>query len=342
MRKAWRGLLAIALLAGMASVTPPASARPGKASEMSLEQLRASDVRVLRVGYRLATANAPFCRQIENAAGLTLHHIGQYADANAARAAFGFARDYAVLALVPDGPAAQAGVRTDDALVSLNGAPVVPSAQELAAIDQVPAYRPVAWADARMRAALDKGPAALGILRDGQPMTVTITGTRACRSRFELRPSDSYGASADGDIVGITVPMLSFMVDDDELAAILAHELSHNLLEHRRRLNEAGIQRGLMQQLGRNARLTLATEIEADRLSIWLMANAGYDPEGAVRFWTRYGKQRGKGIFSAPTHYRWKKRVGLFEEEIAKLRAAAKDPRGWYPPLLATPLLPLE
>jgi predicted Zn-dependent protease len=108
------------------------------------------------------------------------------------------------------------------------------------------------------------------------------------------------------------------------------------------RLNEAGVQRGLMQQLGRNARLTLATEIEADRLSIWLMANAGYDPQGAIRFWTRYGKQRGKGIFSAPTHYRWTKRVALFQEEIAKLHATPRQAQGWLPPLLSEPPAPLE
>jgi len=333
-------------MAGLMALAAPlpaiAASGPSKASEWSLGELRAADVRVLSVGYRLATANAPFCRAIENAAGMTLHHIGQYPDTDAARATFGFASDYAVLALVADGPAARAGLRTDDAIVSLNGMPLAPTAEELAAIDQVAAYRSIAWADARMRAALDKGPVVLGILRGGVSMTVTVAGTPACRSRFELRPSDSYGASADGDIVGITVPMLAFMVDDDELAAILAHELSHNLLEHRRRLNEAGVQRGLMQQLGRNARLTLATEIEADRLSVWLMANAGYDPRGAIRFWTRYGRQRGKGIFSAPTHYRWKKRVRLFEDELATLQASVQEPRGWYPPLQAEPPAPLE
>lgn len=342
MRKAARAWLALALLAGTVVPLAAAPAKPAASADMSLAQLRASDVRVLSVGYRLATANAPFCRTVEKAAGLTLHHIGQYPDATGARATFGFASDYAVLALVPDGPAARAGLRTDDAITALNGVPLVPSDAELAAIDQVPAYRPIAWADARMRAALDKGPVTLGILRGGQSSTVTVEGTAACRSRFELRPSASYGASADGDIVGITVPMLSFMADDDELAAILAHELSHNLLEHRRRLDEAGVQRGLMQQLGRNARLTLATEIEADRLSIWLMANAGYDPQGAIRFWTRYGKQRGKGIFSAPTHYRWKKRVALFGEEMAKLAAATRGPQGSHPPLLAEPLAPLQ
>ena len=90
----------------MALAVPlPAIAASGspKASEWSLDALRAADVRVLSVGYRLATANAPFCRAIENAAGMTLHHIGQYPDAAAARATFGFAGDYAVLALVDTG-----------------------------------------------------------------------------------------------------------------------------------------------------------------------------------------------------------------------------------------------
>lgn len=342
MRTAWRCALALTLAAGAVSAPVLAGAKPAAEQPGSLSDLRASDVRVLSVGYRLAVANAPFCRSTENAAGMTLHHIGQYPDAAAARASFGFASDYGVLALVAGGPAQQGGLRTDDAVVSLNGAALAPPPAELAAIDQPAAYRPMAWADAKLRAALAAGPVTLGVLRNGAPATIAITGTPACRSRFELRPGSAYGASADGDIVGITVPMLAFMADDDELAAILAHELAHNLLEHRRRLNEAGIQRGLMQQLGRNARLTLETEIEADRLSIWLMANAGYDPGGAIRFWTRYGKQRGKGIFSAPTHYRWKKRVGLFEEEMARLAAATRDQRGWYPPLLAEPLAALE
>ena len=324
------------------TLSPFAYAAPVPDAAAGLADLRAADARVLTIGYRLATRNAPFCRVTENASGMTLHHIGQYGDGAAARATFGFAREYAVLALVADGPAAKAGVQIDDALVAVNGSSLQPTAAQLAAIDQPAAYRPIAWADATLRAALGTAPVKLSVLRDGAAVDVTLTGVRSCRSRFELRPTSDYGASADGDIVSITSAMLGFMADDDELAAILAHEMAHNLLEHRRRLNDAGIQRGLMQQLGRNARLTLATEIEADRLSIWLMANAGFDPAGAVRFWTRYGKQRGKGIFSAPTHYRWKKRVALFEEEMAKLAAAHRQSEGWMPPLLAETPPPLQ
>ncbi|MFN3818607.1 M48 family metalloprotease [Blastomonas sp.] len=334
--------LGLALACAAPGLAPTARAQSVAAADESLAALRASDTRILSVGTRLAVANAPFCKSTENAIGMTLHHIGQYGDDAAARATFGFARDYAVLALVADGPAAQAGIRADDAIVALNGVELAPPPGELAEIDQPAAYRPVAWADARLRTALDAPPVTLTLMRGGETFDVILTGMPACRSRFELRPSGKYGASADGDIVGITSAMLGFMADDDELAAILAHEMAHNLLEHRKRLNDAGIQRGLMQQIGRNARLTLATEIEADRLSIWLMANAGYDPGGAVRFWTRYGKQHGKGIFSAPTHYRWKKRVGLFEEEMARLAATTTGQHGRVPPLLAAPLRPLE
>ena len=125
--------------------------------------------------------------------------------------------------------------------------------------------------------------------------------------------------------------------DDDELAAILAHEIAHNLLRHPQRLAAAKVSRGILSAVTGGAAKIKQTEIEADRLSIWLMANAGYDPQGAIRFWTFYGKKFGKGIFSAPTHYRWKKRVALFEEEIAGLAASKRSAQGYAPQLLAAP-----
>ena len=64
------------------------------------------------------------------------------------------------------------------------------------------------------------------------------------------------------------------------------------------------------------------------------MINAGYDPEAAIRFWTRYGKEHGKGIFSAATHYRWKKRVKLLAAEIARMKTVEAVNAKWQPPLL--------
>lgn len=319
-----------------------AASDPATIDTRGFEALRAQDQAVLETGYRLARANAPFCPETIGRAGLTLHHIAQYQDREAARAAFGFSADYAVLALVADGPAARAGLRRDDGLIAINGEALNPGPADLAASGERADYAPLAWAIARLDDALAASSATITVRRGEETLTLTITPEPGCASRFEVRPEDDSGAFADGRLIGITSAMLDFMVDEDERAAILAHELAHNILKHRARLDAAGIQRGLLQQFGRNARLTKATEVEADRLSIWLMANAGYDPRAAVRFWTRYGKQKGLGIFSAPTHYRWKKRAALLEAEITTLETTPRGPEGYAPPLLASPLPPLD
>ena len=38
------------------------------------------------------------------------------------------------------------------------------------------------------------------------------------------------------------------------------------------------------------------TEREADRLMPWLLANAGYDPAAAARFWRQWGKKHDAGL----------------------------------------------
>ena len=309
----------------------------------AFEQLRQLDSQVLRVGFRLAVANAPFCPELYNVAGFSIHNLRQYEDQDAARNAFGFAGDYAVLALVEDGPADISGISRDDTVLSVNARDLAPDASDLAALkDQPEPYQAFLWGQMQIDEALQEGLTRISLLRDGEHVSVNISPVSACKSRFEIEPSDNFDASADGSLVKITSALADYMASDDELAAMLAHELAHNILNHRRRLNDAGISRGILQQFGRNARLTKQTEIEADRLAIWLMVNAGYDPQAAITLWTRYGKEHGHGIFSAATHYRWKKRVNLFREEITKINATRRLENGYYPPLMANAERPLE
>jgi beta-barrel assembly-enhancing protease len=117
--------------------------------------------------------------------------------------------------------------------------------------------------------------------------------------------------------------LIEFAGDDQELAAAVAHELAHNLLDHRQQLKTK-----------RRTKSTLVTEIEADRLSVWLMANAGYDPNAALRFAERYGRKTGLGIFSDGTHFRWQKRVKVMQAEIDLMQKAEKQERLLPPPLL--------
>jgi predicted Zn-dependent protease len=101
---------------------------------------------------------------------------------------------------------------------------------------------------------------------------------------------------------------------DDELAAVMGHEISHALREHSREQ----ISRQMSTQLGigvvgallgigdlgqsiagqvANVTLNLPNsrqaETEADRIGIELAARAGYDPKSAVTLWEKMGRLAG-------------------------------------------------
>lgn len=100
-------------------------------------------------------------------------------------------------------------------------------------------------------------------------------------------------------------------LSDDELAAVIGHEISHALREHSREraseqavagagisilsaaaglgdLGQQGLQYAYMGLLGLpNSR---QHETEADRIGVELAARAGYDPRAAVSLWQKMGQ----------------------------------------------------
>ncbi|MEO0441986.1 MAG: M48 family metallopeptidase [Pseudomonadota bacterium] len=302
---------------------------------MALQSLQRLDQRMHVTGYRLVTANAKFCAETVPHLGILLHDLEQYGDKDTARAALGFSSPIAINAVAPGSPAAMAELAAGDGLIAIDGTAVEDIAIDTEKLaDEKPEYRRIAAVKDDLVEASAKGEVALTMKRGSDLETVTLKPVLTCPSQFQIRVSKKREASADGKMVSISSTLAQYVLDDDELAAIAAHELAHNLLKHRERLNAQKVNRGFFGQFGKSAGRIKATEIEADRLSVWLMANAGYDPQAAIRFWTRYGKQHGKGIFSASTHYRWKKRVKLFEEEIAKMLEYEAADGIYTPPLL--------
>ena len=314
----------------------PATAQGGGDADaiLALKNLQLLDKRLHDVGYRLATGNADFCADRVALSGLMLHDIRQYGDADTARMALGIDGAIAVNA-VATASGARDGLLPGDDVTAIDGVELatLPIAPEAA--DEDEGYRRIASARALLADRLSRGPVRLTVLRGGVESEVALTGAPGCTTLFQVTPDEDRRARADGRVVSITSSLADYVMDDDELAAIAAHELAHNLLKHRERLDAMDVNRGFFGQFGKSAGRIKATEIEADRLSVWLMANAGYDPEAAIRFWTRYGREHGKGILSASTHYRWRKRVGLFEEEIAAMEAAVRSDGKYPPPLLA-------
>lgn len=119
-----------------------------------------------------------------------------------------------------------------------------------------------------------------------------------------------------GKIAFYTGLIEKLKLTDDEIAAVMGHEIAHALREHgRERASQAmaqgialsilgavtGISRGGMDltQLVLNVTLNLPNsrehETEADRIGVELAARAGYDPRAAVHVWEKMSRESGGG-----------------------------------------------
>lgn len=303
-----------AIAALLALAASPAAARRDSAAEGVLA-LRAFDGRVATIGHRLAVAALDLCPNRQWLPGIALHDLSQYSGSSRAAAirAFGLDSGPGILALAAGGPAEQAGVRLDDILTAVDGVPL-PRPEG----DRFEQMEPMLDA---FEAAFADGHAILSVLRSGQPLTIAVRAQEGCATRFQTIPARSPDARADGVYVQLHQGLARYVRDDPELAAVVAHEFAHNVLRHKARLDALQVERGAAGNFGRNAVLIRATEVEAERMSVYLLHRAGYDPEAAIRFWSRFGR-RGLNFLKSPTHPSWRRRIALFEEEIRAIRAA--------------------
>jgi beta-barrel assembly-enhancing protease len=144
-------------------------------------------------------------------------------------------------------------------------------------------------------------------LADGR--VFAVRGAPSCGVRFIL--DDGKGnAAASRDQVRIGRRTLRKMGDDPALiAAVLAHELAHAALDHESIITSERRSPGAIQRCER----------EADRLSVWILANAGFDPAAALSM----TKQLAAGtlaLIASSTHGSTRARIARIREEIAQMK----------------------
>ena len=137
---------------------------------------------------------------------------------------------------------------------------------------------------------------------------------------------------------------------DDELAAVMGHEISHALREHSREaisrqmatqtaVGVAGAILGVG-QLGTSlgnmvADVTLnlpnsrTNEVEADRIGVELAARAGYNPNAAITLWEKMAKlssggQPPKWLSTHPSHEDRINDLKVYAQKVMPLYTAAK------------------
>lgn len=324
------------VLAAIAATAAPTTAND-RPDEAFFGALRTADTRLATIADRLTTANVALCDQRQPALGMVLHSLRQYRESDwpTVKRVFGFRAPVAVEAVLSGGAAQVAGVADNDGILAI-GDQALPAT---VAADSKSASTDRDRALALIEAAPATQPLTMTFDRNGQTMRLTLNPRGACKSRFEIVIGNGYDGQADGTNVQLGEKFFEGM-SDEEIAVVVSHELAHNILRHRKRLDAAGISRGLAGEFGRNARLIRETEDQADELSVYLLANAGYDPLAPGRFWRKWGNKIGlEGIFRSRTHSSAKSRAKAMDAVAASIAPAAARPI--IPALIATRDQPL-
>jgi predicted Zn-dependent protease len=144
--------------------------------------------------------------------------------------------------------------------------------------------------------------------------------------------------------IGVTTGLLNLVRNDDQLSAVIGHEVGHVVARHaaerysQTALTATGLQvargaagdygqavgalGGIGAQLGVLLPFSRNHELEADRLGVDYMAAAGYSPREAVALWTLMAQQRqGSTPEFASTHPSDQTRIAQLEQYISS--------RGW-------------
>lgn len=169
-------------------------------------------------------------------------------------------------------------------------------------------------------------------------------------SRWEFAIIDDKSPNAfamPGGKIGFHTGMFAFAPTDDDLAVIMGHEVAHVICRHgserisqtmgvaiaaaiadEATLDSSAKTRGTwMAAVGIGAQYGIllpfsrSHESESDRLGLIFMARAGYNPEAAPAFWTRFGKAGGKTPEFLSTHPSDSTRVAQLRQWMPEAKA---------------------
>ena len=212
-------------------------------------------------------------------------------------------------------------------------------------------------AEAQKKGVLDKDPAMLKRVQDITKRLIPHTTT--FRPDAAKWPWEVHVLSIDevnawcmpaGKMAMYTGLVQKLNATDDEIAAVMGHEIAHALREHaRERISRQmgtemtiGIVGALfgIGQMGQSIAGTVADvtlnlpnsrlhETESDRIGVELAARAGFDPRAAVTLWEKMAKQSSGGqppkfLSTHPSHEDRINDLRQYSEKVMPLYTAAK------------------
>lgn len=340
-------LLSLCLIAFTANCVAP-STQLGRISpsDLQAEELKQqqlvirSDIRdqqrLENVGYPLLEAAVPLCGPgaTTTRAGVRYANIHTFSKQyQPAARALGFTDTLTVVGVTRGSAADRGGVKLGDRILGVGVTELAPGRSAVQqAGDAIDRARNL---DAGLPLVLRHGPSALTatpvgaeVIANSAPetarMSVTLPADTLCNYTLTAVKSDMLNAWADGRAVFVTSAMLRFAADDDELATVVAHEISHNAMKHMdARSKNAGIgaifgaildvaaaSQGVntgggftkdMSALGAQV-FSQDFEREADYVGMYVLARANRPFATAADFWRRMAQENPGSIKFASSH----------------------------------------
>lgn len=214
-------------------------------------------------------------------------------------------------------------------------------------------------AEARKKNALNRDAAQVQRVRriaDRLIPQTTVFRPDAASWKWEVNvlSSDELNAwcMAGGKIAFYSGLMDKLKLSDDEIAAVMGHEIAHALREHaRERISKSvatglgisvagallGVGQGGQDLMGQVAKVTFELpnsrlhETEADRMGVELAARAGYDPRAAVTLWNKMATQSSSAppqwLSTHPSHADRQKDLSDYAARVMPLYEQARASR---------------
>ncbi len=350
-------VLVFGILGLLTACAVPQAHLPGVGgAEVKMEQDRQKDFlfetwidqlkRIHRLGQPLAYAAVPFCPDVVGRdfgfAARNRHSFPEDFQDAAQRAGFG--EKLIIVSVSPGSAAEAAGLSPGDIILELNQqymsggrannilettfSPSIPETLDLKII-------PSSSTD------------------ETQSRVIHLESIPSCPYAVFLTQSADVNAFADGQNVFLTTGIVNFLREDNELSAVIAHEIAHNARGHVEAKKDnalvglffGGMVDILAASVGvytdfKNIGTDLGSqafsqdfEAEADYVSLYIMARAGLPLEEVPKLWRRMATLNPEGISHATTHPSSAERFILLENTLKEIED--KKARG-------LPLIPNE
>lgn len=278
----------------------PSAEVEGERRKQQIDQIRdyfAQLSRLDNVAFRLRVANRDDCKnwawaQIGLNAGTVASLPRKYRSFSHEALSVSWTQA-TVLSVAETSPAASAGIKTGDYLLTFNNEPVPRSgtAGWIGSYVRFNGYQPIQ----------------ILVRRDGVDEMHTVTPVKTCAIPIELKTDSDLNAVTTDDGIVVYSSMLRLARTDAQLALVIGHELAHANLGHlnKQRTNailgwaggatiDVAVALTLMPTNGIFSRelaragaraFSVAFEREADYVGAYYAARAGYDLAGAEEFW---------------------------------------------------------